>query len=151
MAIAFATEGADVAINYLPAEESDAQEVIEMIRSAGRKAVALPGDIQDEIFCTGLVNSAVAQLGGLDILVNNAARQTAQDSIFDITTEQLDATYKTNVYHESIGEAVREQGYSRERGCAGPDRDAIAGVRRSQPRKAGPGRRRRRKRWSVNR
>ncbi|HEY6457905.1 MAG TPA: SDR family oxidoreductase [Steroidobacteraceae bacterium] len=55
-------------------------------------------DIQDEIFCTGLVNSAVAQLGGLDILVNNAARRTAQDSVFDITTEQLDATYKTNVY-----------------------------------------------------
>ncbi len=62
------------------------------------KRVALPGDIQDEIFCTGLVNSAVAQLGGLDILVNNAARQTAQESILDITTEQLDATYKTNVY-----------------------------------------------------
>jgi hypothetical protein len=97
-AIAFAREGADVAINYLPAEETDAQEVIELIRKEGRKAVALPGDIQDEIFCTGLVNSAVAQLGGLDILVNNAARQTAQDSIFDITTEQLDATYKTNVY-----------------------------------------------------
>jgi NAD(P)-dependent dehydrogenase (short-subunit alcohol dehydrogenase family) len=98
VAIAFAREGADVAINYLPAEEADAQEVIELIRREGRKAIALPGDIQDEIFCTGLVNSAVAQLGGLDILVNNAARQMAQDSIFDITTEQLDATYKTNVY-----------------------------------------------------
>jgi NAD(P)-dependent dehydrogenase (short-subunit alcohol dehydrogenase family) len=97
-AIAFAREGADVAINYLPAEEADAQEVIELIRAEGRKAVALPGDIQDEIFCTGLVNSAVAQLGGLDILVNNAARQMAQESILDITTEQLDATYKTNVY-----------------------------------------------------
>jgi NAD(P)-dependent dehydrogenase (short-subunit alcohol dehydrogenase family) len=96
-AIAFAREGADVAINYLPAEEADAQEVIELIRAEGRKAVALPGDIQDEIFCTGLVNSAVAQLGGLDILVNNAARQMAQESILDITTEQLDATYKTNV------------------------------------------------------
>jgi hypothetical protein len=97
-AIAFAREGADVAINYLPAEEADAQEVIELIRAEGRKAVGLPGDIQDEIFCTGLVNSAVAQLGGLDILVNNAARQLAQESILDITTEQLDATYKTNVY-----------------------------------------------------
>src|SRR6476646_1352712 len=71
-AIAFAREGADVAIGYLPAEESDAKEVIELIRSAGRKALALPGDIRDESFCKKLVDDAVAGLGGLDILVNNA-------------------------------------------------------------------------------
>ncbi|MBS0641243.1 MAG: SDR family oxidoreductase [Acetobacteraceae bacterium] len=97
-AIAFAREGADVAINYLPAEEPDAQEVVQLVRAAGRKAVALPGDIQDERFCNDLVSNAVSQLGGLDIVVSNAARQVAQDSILDISTEQFDATFKTNVY-----------------------------------------------------
>ncbi len=97
-AIAFAREGADVAICYLPAEEPDAQEVIAIIRQAGRKAVALPGDIRDEKFCQKLISDAVAGLGGLDILVNNAAKQVSQDSILDITTEQFDATFKTNVY-----------------------------------------------------
>src|SRR3954468_21446197 len=76
-AVAFAREGADVAINYLPAEEPDAQEVVRLIRDAGRKAVALPGDIRDEAFCGKLVVDAVAQLGGLDVLVNNAAKQAA--------------------------------------------------------------------------
>src|SRR3954464_3704088 len=74
-AIAFAREGADVAINYLPAEEPDAQEVLALIRAEGRKAIAIPGDIKDEAFCNRLVNTAVRELGGLDILVNNAARQ----------------------------------------------------------------------------
>ncbi|WP_293911950.1 SDR family oxidoreductase [Deinococcus sp.] len=97
-AIAYAREGADVAINYLPAEESDAQEVIALIEAAGRKAVALPGDLTDEAFCQQLIQDAVRELGGLDILVNNGGKQTAQDSIADITTEQFDATYKTNVY-----------------------------------------------------
>jgi len=97
-AIAFAREGADVAINYLPAEEPDAREVIELIKKEGRKAVALPGDIRDEKFCQKLVANAVSQLGGLDILVNNAARQVSQQSIADITTEQFDDTFKTNVY-----------------------------------------------------
>lgn len=97
-AIAFAREGADVAINYLPAEEPDAQEVIGIIRAAGRKAVALPGDIRDEKFCQKLVADAVAALGGIDILVNNAGKQVSQDSILDISTEQFDATFKTNVY-----------------------------------------------------
>jgi NAD(P)-dependent dehydrogenase (short-subunit alcohol dehydrogenase family) len=96
--IAFAREGADVAINYLPAEESDAKEVIELIQAAGRKAVALPGDIRDEKFCQKLVADAVAQLGGLDLVVNNAAKQKSQDSLQDLTTEQFDATFKTNVY-----------------------------------------------------
>ena len=97
-AIAYAREGADVAINYLPAEEPDAQEVAKLIRDAGGKAVLIPGDIKDEAFCRKLVADAVAQLGGLDILVNNAARQISRDSILDITTADFDETYKTNVY-----------------------------------------------------
>ncbi len=97
-AIAYAREGADVAIGYLPAEESDASEVVELIRAEGRKAVTIPGDIRDEAFCQELVQRAVTELGGLDILVNNAAKQTSQPSLEDITTEQFDATFKTNVY-----------------------------------------------------
>ena len=97
-AIAFAREGADVAIGYLPAEEPDAREVVALIRQAGRKAVALPGDIRDEGFCKRLVADAVRQLGGLDILVNNAARQQSVDSILDLTTAELDWTFKTNLY-----------------------------------------------------
>jgi NAD(P)-dependent dehydrogenase (short-subunit alcohol dehydrogenase family) len=97
-AIAFAREGADVAINYLPQEESDAKEVIALIRRAGRKAVALPGDLREEAFCNRLVSESVSHLGGLDILVSNAARQVAKESILDITTEQFDDTFKTNVY-----------------------------------------------------
>jgi hypothetical protein len=72
--IAFAREGADVAFNYLPQEEPDAREVVELIRAAGRKAVPLPGDIRNEAFCKKLVGDAVKELGGLDILVNNASR-----------------------------------------------------------------------------
>ena len=97
-AIAYAREGADVAINYLPAEEPDAQEVLQLVRAAGRKAVAIPGDIRDEAFCKRLVADAARQLGGIDILVNNAARQVAQDSILDISSAQFDETFKTNVY-----------------------------------------------------
>jgi NAD(P)-dependent dehydrogenase (short-subunit alcohol dehydrogenase family) len=97
-AIAYAREGADVAINYLPAEEPDAREVVQLIRAAGRKAVAIPGDIKDEAFCKRLVADAARELGGLDILVNNAARQVSQDSILDISTAQFDETFKTNVY-----------------------------------------------------
>ncbi len=97
-AIAFAREGADVAIVHLPDEEADAQEVIQLIEAEGRKAVAIPGDIKDEAFCTELVETAVKALGGLDILVNNAGKQTTQEFISDITTEQFDATFKTNVY-----------------------------------------------------
>jgi NAD(P)-dependent dehydrogenase (short-subunit alcohol dehydrogenase family) len=97
-AIAFAREGADVAINYLPVEEPDAQEVIQLIRAEGRKALPPPGDIRSEAFCQKLVADTVTGLGGLDILVNNAGKQTAQPSIADLTTEQFDATFKTNVY-----------------------------------------------------
>jgi NAD(P)-dependent dehydrogenase (short-subunit alcohol dehydrogenase family) len=97
-AIAFAREGADVAFNYLPVEEPDAKEVVQLIEAEGRKAVPLPGDLRDEAFCNKLVADAVRELGGLDILVSNAARQHAQDSILDISTQQFDDTFKTNVY-----------------------------------------------------
>ncbi|MFD2602573.1 SDR family oxidoreductase [Flavobacterium suzhouense] len=97
-AIAYAREGADVAINYHPDEEQDAQEVVALIKEEGRIAIALPGDLRDESFCETLVQKAVEGLGGLDILVNNAARQQTQESILDITSEAFDATMKTNVY-----------------------------------------------------
>ncbi|MES2894004.1 MAG: SDR family oxidoreductase [Bacteroidota bacterium] len=97
-AIAYAREGADVAINYLPAEEEDAKEVIALIKAEGRKAIAIPGDIREETFCKKLVSDAVQGLGGLDILVNNAARQQTNESILDITSEQFDWTMKTNIY-----------------------------------------------------
>ena len=97
-AIAFAREGADVAINYFPTEEPDAQQVIALIKDAGRVGLALPGDIRDEAFCQKLVADAVKGLGGLDILVSNAGRQHAHDSILDISTEDFDATMKTNIY-----------------------------------------------------
>jgi NAD(P)-dependent dehydrogenase (short-subunit alcohol dehydrogenase family) len=97
-AIAFAREGADVAINYLPAEEPDAREVVALIRAAGRRAVAIPGDIRTERFCRDLVERARRELGGLDILVNNAARQQSRETILDIESEEFDATMKTNIY-----------------------------------------------------
>lgn len=97
-AIAFAREGADVAINYLPAEEPDAKEVIDLIEAEGRKAIAIPGDIREEVFCNKLVEDAVNGLGGLDILVNNAGRQQSNASILDISSEQFDWTMKTNIY-----------------------------------------------------
>jgi NAD(P)-dependent dehydrogenase (short-subunit alcohol dehydrogenase family) len=97
-AIAYAREGADVAINYLPDEEADAGEVIALIRAEGRLGLALPGDLRDEAFCTRLVADAVRGLGGLDILVSNAARQQTRASILDVTTEDFDATMKTNIY-----------------------------------------------------
>ena len=97
-AIAYAREGADVAINYLPAEEPDAREVVALIRDAGRKAVAIPGDLRDEAFCRRLVDEAVRGLGGLDIVVSNAGRQQSHGSILDLSTEDFDATMKTNIY-----------------------------------------------------
>jgi NAD(P)-dependent dehydrogenase (short-subunit alcohol dehydrogenase family) len=97
-AIAYAREGADVAINYFPTEEPDAQEVIELIKKEGRKAIAIPGDLRDESFCNQLVARAVQELGGLDILVSNAGRQQSHASILDISTEQFDWTMKTNIY-----------------------------------------------------
>ena len=98
VAIAYAREGADVAIGYLPEEESDAAEVIKLIEAEGRKAVALPGDIRSEEFCQSLVKEAASKLDGLDILVNNAGRQQFNESIRTLSTEDFDATFKTNVY-----------------------------------------------------
>ena len=97
-AIAFAREGADVAINYFPSEEEDAQQVVTLIKEAGRRGVAIPGDLREESFCRKMVNDAVAALGGLDILVNNAGRQQSHDSILEISSDDFDATMKTNIY-----------------------------------------------------
>ena len=97
-AIAFAREGADVAINYFPTEQPDADEVIPLLQEGGRKAVAIPGDLREESFCKKLVADAVEQLGGLDILVCNAARQQARQSLLDISSEDFDSTMKTNIY-----------------------------------------------------
>jgi NAD(P)-dependent dehydrogenase (short-subunit alcohol dehydrogenase family) len=97
-AIAYAREGADVAINYLRAEEPDAQQVLALIKAEGRIGLAIVGDIRDEAFCQQLVARAVEGLGGLDIVVNNAARQQTHSSILDISTEQFDWTMKTNIY-----------------------------------------------------
>ncbi len=97
-AIAYAREGADVAINYFPTEEPDAREVIALIKKEGRKAVAIPGDLREEAFCKQLVQRAIAELGGLDIIVSNAGRQQSQNSILDITSEAFDSTMKTNIY-----------------------------------------------------
>lgn len=97
-AIAFAREGADVAINYFPTEEPDARQVIELITAEERKALAIPGDIRDEKFCQDLVRKAVEGLGGLDIVVSNAGRQQACQSILDLSSEDFDATMKTNIY-----------------------------------------------------
>lgn len=98
VAIAFAREGADVALSYLEAEEPDALEVAALIRDAGRRVICLPGDIRDEGFCQMLVGRAAQALGGLDLLVNNAGRQQSAESILDISTDAFDWTFKTNVY-----------------------------------------------------
>ena len=97
-AIAFAREGADVALSYLPEEEEDAQRIVGLITDAGGKAVALPGDLTDPAYCRDLVAQAVEGLGGLDILVNNAGKQQHVEALTDLSDEQFDETYKTNVY-----------------------------------------------------
>ena len=98
VAIAFAREGADVAINYLQEEEPDAQEVIQTIEAAGQKAVGIPGDISDEAFCKILVQQTVEELGGIDILVNNAGKQVFVGKLDDLTSEQFQQTFATNVF-----------------------------------------------------
>ena len=97
-AIAFAREGADVAISYLPDEEADAQEVMQLIEADGRKALALSGDITVEAWCRRMVEEAVSGLGGLDILVVNAGRQQYRESVEAVSTEDFDRTLKTNLY-----------------------------------------------------
>ena len=98
VAIAFAREGADVALSYLPAEEEDAQRVCSLIRDAGRRAVALPGDLADRDYCREVVRQAAAELGGLDAVVNNAGRQVAVEDISDLTDEQWESTFRTNIH-----------------------------------------------------
>ncbi|WP_225213786.1 SDR family oxidoreductase [Corynebacterium gallinarum] len=97
VAVAFAREGADIALNYLPDEEEDAQWVRDVVEKDGKKIALLPGDLADAGFCRQLVTDAVDALGGLDILVNNAGRQIAQDSLEDLTDEQLDDTFNVNI------------------------------------------------------
>ena len=97
-AIAFSREGADIAINYFPTEEPDAQDLATLLRAEGRKVVLIPGDLTDTAFCQGLVPKAARALGGLDILVNNAAYQQSKASIAEISLDQFDRTMKTNVY-----------------------------------------------------
>ncbi len=98
VAIAYAREGADVALSYLPEEEEDAKKVVALIEEAGRKAVAIPGDFATAEFSRELVAKAVEGLGGLDIVVNNAGKQQNFDSLEDISDEEFDVTFKTNVY-----------------------------------------------------
>jgi NAD(P)-dependent dehydrogenase (short-subunit alcohol dehydrogenase family) len=97
-AIAFAREGADVAISYLAAEEADAEDVIDLIIAEGRRGLGLPGDIKDETWCRELVDKAVEGLGGIDILVINAARQQFRKDVSQVSSEDFDATMKTNLY-----------------------------------------------------
>jgi NAD(P)-dependent dehydrogenase (short-subunit alcohol dehydrogenase family) len=96
--IAFAREGADVAINYYPSEEPDAQDVAKLLRGEGRRIVLIPGDLTDTAFCGSLPGKAAKALGGLDIVVNNAAYQQSKASIDEISAEQFDRTIKTNLY-----------------------------------------------------
>jgi NAD(P)-dependent dehydrogenase (short-subunit alcohol dehydrogenase family) len=98
VAIAFAREGADVVINYLPDEQEDAEETLDIIKAEGHKALAIAGDITSEAFCNELVNKSVQALGSIDILVNNAGKQQFVKTLEDITTEQFVKTYQTNVF-----------------------------------------------------
>lgn len=97
-AIAYAREGADVAISYLPSEAADAAEVIQLIEAEGRTAIDLPGDVTNEDWCRDLVAQAVDKLGGLDILVINAGRQQYREDISEVSSEDFDKTLKTNLY-----------------------------------------------------
>jgi NAD(P)-dependent dehydrogenase (short-subunit alcohol dehydrogenase family) len=98
VAIAFAREGSDVAIAYLPEEESEAAETARWVEKAGRRVLRLPGDIQQERHCADIVGQAFTEFGSLDILVNNAAFQMTHDKVEDFTTEEFDRTFRTNVY-----------------------------------------------------
>ena len=98
VALAFAREGADVLISYLPEEEEDARDTESLVRDAGRRVVRAPGDIRDEAHCRALVERAAGELGRLDVLVNNAAFQMSRKSIDEISAEEFDRTFRTNVY-----------------------------------------------------
>jgi NAD(P)-dependent dehydrogenase (short-subunit alcohol dehydrogenase family) len=98
VAIAYAREGADLVISYLPEEESDAQETCRWVRDAGRRIVTLPGDIQDERHCNAMIDRALAEFGSLDILINNAAYQMSHEQVEEFPTDEFERTFRTNVY-----------------------------------------------------
>jgi NAD(P)-dependent dehydrogenase (short-subunit alcohol dehydrogenase family) len=98
VAIAYMREGADVAINYLESEQADVEELIEVFKADGKELICLPGDVTDQAFCKELVDQAVDKLGGLDALVLNAGKQVAVEDFDDVTAEQFDKTFKTNIY-----------------------------------------------------
>ncbi len=100
VAIAYAREGADVAVSYLPAEQEDAEQTQEWVEKAGRRAVLVPGDLTSEETCISVARQAVEGLGGIDVLVNNAAFHwtRGEDGLENLSTEQLDRVLKTNVY-----------------------------------------------------
>ena len=98
VALAFAREGADVLISYLEAEEPDARETVQAVEESGKKAVPVPGDIRDESHCQKIVDQAVQEFGHIDVLVNNAAYQMSRGGIQDISSEELDRTFRTNVF-----------------------------------------------------
>ena len=97
VAIAFAREGADIVISFL-SEDEDAQETANWIEKAGRKAVLIPGDISDEAHCIEIVERTASELGGIDIIVNNAAFQMSRDSLQDISSEEWDKTFRVNIH-----------------------------------------------------
>lgn len=98
VALAYAKEGADIAINYLPEEQSDADETTTLIEHEGQRCLQLPGDVSDESVCISLINECVTQLGGLNILVNNAAIQFPTADIEQISAEQWEKTFQTNIH-----------------------------------------------------
>jgi NAD(P)-dependent dehydrogenase (short-subunit alcohol dehydrogenase family) len=98
VALAFAREGADVLISYLPEEEPDAEETARVVEEAGRTVVRVPGDISEEAECRRVIERAVEEFGQIDILVNNAAHQMTVDGVADVSAELLDRTFKTNIY-----------------------------------------------------
>jgi hypothetical protein len=97
VALAFAREGADVVISHLEAEAEDAAETLRVVEAAGRKAVSLPGDLQDEAYCRSLIEGSVEALGGVDVLVNNAAFQMVRGGLAEISTEELERTFRVNI------------------------------------------------------
>jgi NAD(P)-dependent dehydrogenase (short-subunit alcohol dehydrogenase family) len=98
IAIAYAREGADVAISYLPEEEDDARETVQWVKDAGRKSLELPGDITNESHCQEIVERTVREFGRLDILVNNAAYQMTHEKLEEFSSEEWDHTFRTNIY-----------------------------------------------------
>jgi NAD(P)-dependent dehydrogenase (short-subunit alcohol dehydrogenase family) len=98
VAIAFAREGADVAVAHLPEEQADGDETVRLVEDSGRTGLSLPGDLTDEAYCRDIVERTVAELGGLDILVNNAAYQMAHEGLEDISAEELEHTFRTNIF-----------------------------------------------------